>query len=649
MPTTDVLDTYLAHVETLLIGSSSRATRRRGAKLLTERHPDLQAWMTRPVPARVAELHRLKAWPFVIWCAVTGRMQADVELLLAKPGGVDLASVWEAAHPGDIGRAADLGRMLGWSENWTRQVVRHALPVLCAWVGKALDELADHDLTRFIDEVERSVFLSASARYRVHTRLFAMGQILFQLGALSRPPRQFNRSLARTPVELATSVPQPAIRGEVVRYAQTISTVLRPATAYARVKAVRVFCDWLADQHPEVGRLDQLERTGHVEPFIAWSRTRPWRGPNGRGRTISLRQFHHDLVDLRVFFEDIAAWGWTSQPRQRLLFLSDLPRIPEPMPRALPPVTDSTLMGAVRRLEDPLARTGLLVLRATGMRVGELLDLELDCLVDFGPHGTWLRVPVGKLGTERTVPLDQPTVDVLDAWMSMRGPQRALPHPRDGRPADFVFMEHGRRATSWRLAKALDRAAALAGLMRPDGSPAHFTLHQLRHTFGTSLVNAGISLPALMSLLGHVTPEMTLRYARLASPTIRTAYEAAMGRVRARTALTLLPMRAPAVPSRVDWLASEMLKTRVAHGYCSRDPVAGACPYANICEQCDNFVPAPEFAPVLKAQLADVKALRRDAEQRGWTIEGARHAGVEASLEDHLRRLDRRSPSEPIV
>jgi hypothetical protein len=151
-----------------------------------------------------------------------------------------------------------------------------------------------------------------------------------------------------------------------------------------------------------------------------------------------------------------------------------------------------------------------------------------------------------------------------------------------------------------------------------------------------------------MSLMGHVTPEMTVRYARLSSPTIRTAYEAAMGKVRARNALVLLPMRAPAVPSRVDWLASEMLKTRVAHGYCSRDPVAGACPYANICEQCDNFVPAPEFAPALDSQLADVKALRDDAEQRGWTGDADRHTRVQGSLEEHLRRLDRMSPSGPV-
>ena len=56
-----------------------------------------------------------------------------------------------------------------------------------------------------------------------------------------------------------------------------------------------------------------------------------------------------------------------------------------------------------------------------------------------------------------------------------------------------------------------------------------------------------------------------------------------------------------------------MLKTRVAHGYCSRQLAAEACPYANICEQCDNYVTAPEFIPQLQAQLADVTALRDDA------------------------------------
>ncbi|MGQ0680699.1 MAG: hypothetical protein ACT4OM_13785, partial [Actinomycetota bacterium] len=88
---------------------------------------------------------------------------------------------------------------------------------------------------------------------------------------------------------------------------------------------------------------------------------------------------------------------------------------------------------------------------------------------------------------------------------------------------------------------------------------------------------------------------------------------------------------------------SEMLKTRVAHGYCSRHLVAEACSYANVCEQCDNFVTTPEFVPALQSQLADVNALRDDAEARGWDSEVARHARVIASIEGHLRRLKNQS------
>ncbi len=639
----DIVTSYMRHVDGLAIGVDSRQARRLAASRFLGHHPDLDMWLGRPTPGRVADLHRDKAWPFIVWAAVSGRLHVDVELLLSKPGGVDLSVVWDRIHPGEIERAEAAGRTLGWSANWVRQVARHSLPVVCTWATKGLDELDDAALARFRAEVEAASHLSPSARDKARSRLFAVGQICFQLGSAATPPRRGVAEAARTPPQLAELISQPAMAREVIRYAETIGTVLRPASAYARVKAVRVFCDWLAEHHAEVRRLDQLERSAHVEPFLAWARQRPWRGANGRGRTICLTQFHHDVVDLRVFFEDIAAWGWASSPPRRLLFLTDLPRLPDPLPRALSPADDTAVMAAVGRLEDPFVRTGLVLLRATGMRVGELLDLELDCLVDFAEHGTWIRVPVGKLGHERTVPLEPPTVACLDAWIASRGRQRALPHPRHGRPAEFVFMAGGRRLTGWKLTKGLNQAAAV--LSRPGGQPAHLTLHQLRHTFGTSLINAGMSLPALMSLMGHVSPEMTLRYARLASPTVRTAYEAAMGKVRARTALVIRPGRTTAVPSRVDWLAAEMLKTRLAHGYCSREQAAGPCAYANICEQCDNFVPGVEFEPVLRGQLADVVALRDDAEARGWDAEVARHERVIASVEEHLRRFKREPPS----
>lgn len=296
-------------------------------------------------------------------------------------------------------------------------------------------------------------------------------------------------------------------------------------------------------------------------------------------------------------------------------------------------------MNAVSQLYDSFARIGLTVLRGAGLRVGELLDLELGSVIDYGPAGTWLKVPLGKLATERMVPLSATTIAALDEWTGGRGICRPLSHPRTGELTDFLFVAHGRRLSQTRLRNGLLAAVEACGLRGAGGAPLVVTPHQLRHTWATELANAGMSLQALMALLGHVTPQMTLRYATLASPTLRDAYDQAMGKMRRR--FTLTRVGKPIVPDAVTWLGSEMLKTRVAHGYCSRHESAGACPYANICETCDNFVTGPEFRGALEAQRTDIEALEADAHDRGWPDEAARHHRVADALTDHLQRLDR--------
>ena len=77
-----------------------------------------------------------------------------------------------------------------------------------------------------------------------------------------------------------------------------------------------------------------------------------------------------------------------------------------------------------------------------------------------------------------------------------------------------------------------------------------------------------------------------------------------------------------------------------AHGARWRHLAAGACPYANICETCDNFVPGPEHLPALRDQLTDIGQLRADAEQRGWDGEAKRHSRVITALEHHCSRLE---------
>ena len=134
------------------------------------------------------------------------------------------------------------------------------------------------------------------------------------------------------------------------------------------------------------------------------------------------------------------------------------------------------------------------------MRIGELLDLELDCVHEVPGAGAWLKVPLGKLDTERMVPIDEETLDVIDRIAGFRSPGRPLPHPSTGKLADFLLTHQGRRVSMATLRTDLHRAAAEAGI-----SPA--TPHQLRHTYATALVNSGVSLQALMALLGHVSEQ----------------------------------------------------------------------------------------------------------------------------------------------
>ena len=632
----DVLVDYARFVAGLNIGPDAKRHRRNAACELLAAHPDLQGWMGRPTRARLADLARSHAWSFITWCFLEQIVVPDLDLLLTKTPG-DLYAEWGRRHVDEVARISEIARCYSWSANWTRDVTRNALAMLCLWSGNTLDELTDDVFDAFTAALADTPSARRDARLHNQARAFSLHQACYELRICGHAPRK-NRPAAATVAETLQALPQAEIRRVALRYLDVVATTLRPSTVLLRADSLIIFGEYLAEDHPDLHRLDQLERA-HIEGFLVWNHQRPWRGRVARNKPVAASVSKRTVVDLRAFFEDLAVWGWADRPPRQLIFASDIPRLDRPLPKALPPDVDRDLMAAVAGLADPFARHGLAILRGTGMRLGELLDLEVDCLWDFGGRGTWVKVPLGKLGTERTVPLDEETLAAFDAWMALRGPQRALTHPRHGQPADFLFVERGRRLSAFRLRHGLDQAVSDAGLAGRGGQALRVTPHQLRHTYGTSLVNARMSLQALMALMGHVSAEMTLRYASLASPTVRAAYEAAMSKVHARQALFVAATGRPAAPDRVEWLRSEMLKTRVAHGYCSRDLVADACPYANICEQCDNYIAAPEFQPALEAQLADIHDLRDDAKARGWESEAARHERVIASIDGHLRRL----------
>jgi len=136
----------------------------------------------------------------------------------------------------------------------------------------------------------------------------------------------------------------------------------------------------------------------------------------------------------------------------------------------------------------------------TGLRYGEACELTWDDVDLVGALLT-VRGETAKSARTRHVPLNETVLGVLKAWK-----------PKNADPLGYVFpgREEGERLT--------DIKTAWAKLLKsvPEAPITGFRVHDLRHTFASKLVQAGVDLNTVRELLGHADIKMTLRYAHLA-------------------------------------------------------------------------------------------------------------------------------------
>jgi site-specific recombinase XerD len=105
---------------------------------------------------------------------------------------------------------------------------------------------------------------------------------------------------------------------------------------------------------------------------------------------------------LRCILEELA-WSAQLADLARLIRREDSPRPPQRIPRDLTAHQDQLIQQELLRRND-LPANVFLLLRQTGMRIGECADISYDCLRNVGPDRWAIHVPLGKLKTERMVP-----------------------------------------------------------------------------------------------------------------------------------------------------------------------------------------------------------------------------------------------------
>ena len=295
---------------------------------------------------------------------------------------------------------------------------------------------------------------------------------------------------------------------------------------------------------PILGKLSAVEIPGkeHVEAYLCDQHRRQCRPNTLRNSLITIGSFL-GFVEGRakteleeIVRQDVEAWIEHEQDRGlkastvnmrlrtlkaflRFLEERDIVRpevlcrrmsvkVPDALPRAMDPEDVRRLLSEIDHVRD---RAIVMVLLRTAMRIGELLSTLVG---EVNLRERKIEIyEAEKTRIGRVVYVSDDALTALKAWLEKRDP---------GKP--YLFYAQGKQRMTYTAARAmLCKYLHKAGL-----SEKGYSLHSLRHTCATELLNAGMRLECLQQLLGHSSVEMTRRYARLTDKTREEEYFKAM-------------------------------------------------------------------------------------------------------------------------
>jgi len=210
------------------------------------------------------------------------------------------------------------------------------------------------------------------------------------------------------------------------------------------------------------------------------------------------------LSALRQFFRFLCSEHHRADDPSRGI---DAPKLGRTLPKYLSEDEVNRLIKTLVHLqgfEGARMRAMLELLYGSGLRVSELVNLPLAALqLERG----FVQVK-GKGGKERIVPLGDPTIKALRAW---------LPHRKellgDKDTSAFLFPSRGGKPiTRQRLFQMIKEIA-----LKADLDPARLSPHVLRHAFATHLIEHGADLRSVQTMLGHADIATTQIYTHVAS------------------------------------------------------------------------------------------------------------------------------------
>jgi len=266
----------------------------------------------------------------------------------------------------------------------------------------------------------------------------------------------------------------------------------KPRTLDSSFTSVRFFLDFYGKSGKR--EIEKMERID-LEGFIEHEQDRGLRISTVKTRLACIIAFLHFLMEQEVIPGSVLKRGIKL-------------KMPDVLPRAMNPADVRRLLCVIK---DIRGRALFLLLLRTGIRIGEALGLRLN---DLDIKGRKVHLFEGeKNSMGRVVYLSDDALFALKLWLRRRNENR-----------EFVFYGQ----SNGHLCYSTGRGLFMKYLKKAGLDQRGYTVHCLRHTFASELLNAGMRLECLQQLLGHQDIEVTRRYARLTDTTREQEYFRAM-------------------------------------------------------------------------------------------------------------------------
>jgi len=302
------------------------------------------------------------------------------------------------------------------------------------------------------------------------------------------------------------------------------------------------------------------------------------------------------------------------------------------------------------------------VLRATGIRCEELLELTHHSLIQYRLPSTGELVPLlqivpSKTDTERLLVISPDLADVLAAIITrLAGPDGKIPltarydeHEHVWLPpAPLLFQRHGgtelRPVSSGTVRNMLNAALGRTGLTDAAGQPLIFTPHDFRRMFITDAILTGLPPHIAQVIAGHRNINVTIGYKAAYPEEVITHHQAFIARRRA-----LRPTGEYRTPTDEEWeqFLGHFERRKLSAGNCGR-AFGSPCIHEHACIRCPMLWPDPAQRPRIAEIRDNLTARIGEAEREGWLgeIEGLKISV--AGADGKLAQIDRHTSRQPV-